>query len=166
MDLILSLMPIRLIRTLHRSTSEKLLIGVLMALGLVATAVASIKMTTFNDFGKGDPMQATVRPSTLAKLEEVVGIIASCLPCLKQPAEHILRKFGVLKEHQLTRPSFVNTVPLPDMPKGQDERSNSEGSLPSAKGDVRVDSVNMTPGSSNSNTKATNDQRKEAWHAV
>ncbi|KAH7112536.1 hypothetical protein B0J11DRAFT_498144 [Dendryphion nanum] len=166
MDLILSLMPIRLIRTLTRPTSEKLLICVLMALGLLATSVACIKMTTFNDFGKGDPLQATIKPSMLAKVEEQTGILASCLPCLKSPAQNLLKKFGVLQSHQLTRPSFVNTVSLPNMnaPKDHDQRSSGEGSVPQ-KDDIRVDSVSVKPGSSDSNSNPKPSQ-KQGWSAV
>jgi hypothetical protein len=147
MDLILSLMPIHLIRTLNRSISERILICVLMGLGLIATAISCLKMTTFNDFGKGDPMQATIRPSMYAKLEEVIIIIVSSLPCLKQPAEQALRKLGILKEHQLTRPSFVNSISIPDIGK---DGSDSNGSLQGAKNDYRIDSVALAPGSSSS----------------
>jgi hypothetical protein len=52
MDVILSLMPIRLVRALRRSTSEKILIAVLMALGLCATAISCAKMTTFSKLEK------------------------------------------------------------------------------------------------------------------
>ncbi|KAF2785479.1 hypothetical protein K505DRAFT_206559, partial [Melanomma pulvis-pyrius CBS 109.77] len=143
MDLALALMPIRLIRTLTRPTSEKILISFLMALGLLATAIMCAKMTTFNDFGKGDPMQATIKPSMYAKIEEQIGIIAACLPCLKSPAEQLLKRFGILKEHQLTRPSFVNTVPLGDLAKEEDQRSSGDGSVPSRKAEFRVDSVSV-----------------------
>ncbi|KAL6708863.1 hypothetical protein ACN47E_002270 [Coniothyrium glycines] len=111
MDLILSLMPIRLIRTLSRSRTEKILICILMSLGLLATSMACAKMTTFTSFGKGDLMQDTIKPSLWAKLEEQVGIIASSLPCLKSPVESLLKRCGVLREHQLTQPSFVGTGP-------------------------------------------------------
>ncbi|KAH7394486.1 hypothetical protein BKA66DRAFT_410867 [Pyrenochaeta sp. MPI-SDFR-AT-0127] len=143
MDLTLSLMPIHLIRTLHRSTSEKILICVLMALGLLATTIACLKMTTFTTFGQGDVMQATIMPSLWAKLEEQVGIIASSVPCLKGPAETLLMKFGLLKEHHLTRPSFVGDVSLPTV-KEQDDRSSGDGS--SRKGNVRIDSVAVALG--------------------
>jgi hypothetical protein len=169
MDLILSLMPIRLIITLNRSTSEKILIGCLMGLGLVATAVACGKMTTFADFGKGDPMQATIAPSMYAKLEEVVGIIASCLPPLKAPIEQLLKKMGIFKEHQLTRPSFVNTVPMGTIhDKQEDQRSSGEGSgsIPAGKDEIRIDSVSVKPGSSESANQAPQGQRKENWDMV
>lgn len=171
MDLVLSLMPIKLIRSLTRSTAEKILIGFLMSLGLLATAVACAKMTTFPDFGKGDPLQATMKPSTFAKLEEQVGIIACSLPCLKQPAEQLLRKLGLLKEHQLTRPSFVNTVQMQTQNKEveADQRSGSDGSAPSGKDAVRVDSVAFKPGSANSakrNQTQMEGPSKEGWQAV
>lgn len=167
MDLILALMPIRLIRTLTRPTSEKILISFLMALGFLATAITCAKMTTFNDFGKGDPMQATIKPSMFAKIEEQIGIIAACLPCLKSPAEQLLKRFGILKEHQLTKPSFVNTVPMGDLTKEEDLRSSGDGSAPSRKGEFRVDSVSVMPGSSDSAPRQQlHGLRKNGWEEV
>ncbi|KAH9880670.1 hypothetical protein IAQ61_000964 [Plenodomus lingam] len=143
-DVVLSLMPIRLIRTLHRSTAEKILIGVLMALGLSATAIACAKVSTFTDFGKGDIMQGTIVPSVYAKVEEQVGIIASSLPCLKGPAQSLLKKLGLLKEHHLTTPSFVGDFSLPGTRKDT-ARSSSNDTL-NTKGKVRVDSVAVALG--------------------
>lgn len=161
-DLALSLMPIRLIRTLNRSTSEKILICTLMALGLLATGIACAKMTTFTTFGKGDPMQATILPSLWAKLEEQVGIIASSLPCLKSPIERLLNNMGVLKEHQLKRPSFVADLSLPVVPKDSDEQDSAIESH--VKQDIRVDSAAVAS-TSNINTSAQG-HRSETWQAV
>ncbi|KAH9863839.1 hypothetical protein J1614_009771 [Plenodomus biglobosus] len=150
MDLVLSLMPIRLIRTLNRSTSEKVLIGILMALGLSATAIACAKITTFTNFGEGDMMQGTIVPSVYAKVEEQVGIIASSLPCLKSPAEHLLKKLGLLKEHELAKPSFVGDFSLPGV--GEDSaRSSGDGKL-NTKAKARVDSVAVMLGKKGSNS--------------
>ncbi|PGH04881.1 hypothetical protein AJ79_06966 [Helicocarpus griseus UAMH5409] len=110
MDLVFALMPIKLVWQLQRSIREKILISCLMAMGLLATASVCVKMTTFTKVGQGDPLSSTVYPSFLAKLEEVLGIIAACMPCLKSPAERLLRRIGVLSEryvNTLTRPSFV-----------------------------------------------------------
>ncbi|KAJ4322419.1 hypothetical protein N0V94_002406 [Neodidymelliopsis sp. IMI 364377] len=148
MDLTFSLMPIRLIWTLHRSKTEKVLICVLMSLGLLATAVACVKMTTFNDFGKGDVMQATIKPSMLARLEEIVGVIACSLACLKGPVERILRKLGLAKDHNLTTPSFVNAMSLPGIV--DDDRDDS-GYGVSGKDSVRIGDGSATPGSSGHN---------------
>jgi hypothetical protein len=63
MDLVLALMPVKLIRSLDRPLSEKILIGCLMATGLLATGIAGAKMTTFSSLGKGDPMQSNIKPS-------------------------------------------------------------------------------------------------------
>jgi hypothetical protein len=136
-----------------------------MALGLLATTVACVKMTTFNDYGKGDPMQATIKPSMYAKLEELVGIIASCLPCLKAPAEHCLRKLGLLKEHELLRPGFVNSELLSAFHGELDQKSSSEGSMPMKSG-MRVDSVSVAPGSAGSNSRASPGQDSQGWEAV
>ncbi|PGH15611.1 hypothetical protein AJ80_05475 [Polytolypa hystricis UAMH7299] len=110
MDLIFATMPLKLILRLNRPIGERILIGCLMATGLLATAMAAWKMTTFTTNGTGDPMSATVWPSMLAKLEEVVGIIAACMPCLKGPAERALHHLGFLSAPSLesmTKPSFV-----------------------------------------------------------
>lgn len=172
MDLILSLMPIKLIMTLNRPKSEKVLIAFLMALGLCATAVSCAKMTTFTTFGSGDPMQATILPSMYAKMEEIIGIIATSLPCLKQPLQLWLHKIGVLHTNPLSRPSFVNTVPTPDTPEMRDQRSSSEGYYPGQlMAEKRGESVSVKPGSANSNGANSNGvektaSRKEPWESV
>jgi hypothetical protein len=140
-----------------------------MALGLLATAINCAKMTTFTSFGRGDVMQATIIPSMWAKLEEQVGIIATSLPWLKSPTENWLKKMGLLKEHQLTRPSFVADVSLPIVKdKDADERSSREVERvkAKAKGDVRVDSVAVALGNKASNSSLLNDQASNTWQAV
>lgn len=169
MDLTLSLMPIRLVRNLNRSQSEKMLIGVLMALGLFATAVNCAKMSTFTSFGEGDVMQATIVPSLWAKLEEEVGIIATSLPWLKSPVENWLKKMGLLKEHQLTKPSCVADMSLPTVKDDVDDRNSDAGAdstKATAKGNVRVDSVAHALGTKGSNSTLPKDQHNQSWHAV
>ncbi|KAI8933567.1 hypothetical protein NX059_009300 [Plenodomus lindquistii] len=146
MDIFLSLAPIRLIRTLNRSTSEKILIGVLMALGLSATAIACAKLTTFAHLGEGDIMQGTVVPSVYAKVEEQVGIIASSLPCLKSPAENMLKRLGLLKEHQLAQRNYVGAVSLSSI-QGDVETGGSN-EIMTGKDELRFDSVTRSNASS------------------
>jgi len=110
MDLCLALMPTILIKTLHRPPREKILIACLMATGLLATAFACYKTTTFHTHGVGDPLRTSLDATLFAKLEEEVGIIAACMPCLKHPAEELLRRVGVLGEQHflgVSRPSFM-----------------------------------------------------------
>ncbi|KAH6665994.1 hypothetical protein B0J14DRAFT_605078 [Halenospora varia] len=120
-DLTLALMPIKLIRTLNRPLREKIAVGILMGLGLVATSTVCVKMTTFKAVNSGDPLSATVIPSLYAKLEEVIGIIAACMPALKQTGEALLKKWGIMKEvpanGQMSRPSFV--ISLKDVGKSK-----------------------------------------------
>jgi hypothetical protein len=134
-----------------------------MALGLLATAVACAKMTTFTTFGQGDPMQGTIMPSMWAKVEEQVGIIASSAPCLKSPMETMLKKLGILKEHQLARPSFVADLSMPGMPHEQPERTSDADSNP--KKEIRVDSLAVRSGTSASSND-TQGNRGGSWHAV
>jgi hypothetical protein len=106
----MALAPIILIRTLNRSRSEKLLVAGLMAMGLLTTAAAGAKMSSFPNAFKGDILQGMLIPSLLAKLEEQVGIICACLPTLKCPAERLLIRIGVLSSdfrRSLSRPSFI-----------------------------------------------------------
>jgi hypothetical protein len=170
MDLTLSLMPIRLIRTLNRSQSEKMLIGVLMALGLLATAINCAKMTTFTSFGQGDVMQATIVPSMWAKLEEEIGIIATSLPWLKSPAENWLKKMGVLKEHQLTKPSFVADMSLPTVKDNVEDMNNDDddddADSAKVKGNVRVDSLATALGTKGSNSSLPKDPNSNTWQTV
>ncbi|KAF1955251.1 hypothetical protein CC80DRAFT_526283 [Byssothecium circinans] len=109
MDLVLSLMPIRLVRSLSRPTRDKVLIGVLMSLGLVATIIAGVKMSTFGTYDNGDVLQATVKPSMYAKAEELVGIIACSAPCLRSPIDRVLKKIQLRRkrEEQRSKPSYV-----------------------------------------------------------
>jgi hypothetical protein len=129
MDFTLALMPIRFIRTLNRPRTEKLLIGILMATGLLATGVLCAKLTTVKTIGKGDPMKASIRVVMWTKMEEQVGIIASCLPTVKRLAERVLRRFSLMTTRfHNTRPSFVNpdVMEMPQTPK--DHGSSNDGS--------------------------------------
>jgi hypothetical protein len=114
-------------------------------------------MTTFTTFGKGDPMQGTILPSLWAKLEEQVGIIASSVPCLKNPIERLFNK-----EHQIKRPSFFADLSLPAVPKDSDDQGIAIGSQ--IKEYVRVDSAALAS-TSNVNISAQG-YRSETWEAV
>ncbi|KAL5315240.1 hypothetical protein ACEPPN_017891 [Leptodophora sp. 'Broadleaf-Isolate-01'] len=106
-------MPVQLIRTLNRPRREKILISCLMALGLLATGIAAYKMTLSQLSHSGDLLATTVKASLWCKLEEQVGIIAACLPCLKSPAERVLRRVGIVMSQPkqfISRPSFVITL--------------------------------------------------------
>jgi hypothetical protein len=86
-----------LIWKLSRSTVERCLITVLMALGLVATIAVImrlIKMHTL-DFASPEGFRTLIPIYFWVRMEEVILIIASSAPMLKPPIEHVLRRFGL-----------------------------------------------------------------------
>jgi hypothetical protein len=183
MDFILALMPIQLIRTLHRPLPERILISCLMAMGLLATTIAAIKMTTFKGAFLGDPLSSTVIGSLWAKLEEQVGIIAACMPCLKGPAEKFLRRVGILATRfgqSIELPSFVvpksrNFAPLPvgqiqvgfdkPIPEDGDIRFDSSSKSAWTGRTVELVSPNTVVGSGNGSVK-TEGPRYSHWESV
>ncbi|KAF2014200.1 hypothetical protein BU24DRAFT_423226 [Aaosphaeria arxii CBS 175.79] len=111
-DVILALLPIHLIRTLHRSIREKILICCLMAMGLVAAAIAAYRMGISDKTFAGDLLSSTVMMSMWCMLEVLLGIIAACLAPLKAPAERMLHQFGLLASRvNMSKPSFVLSLP-------------------------------------------------------
>ncbi|CZR54724.1 uncharacterized protein PAC_04608 [Phialocephala subalpina] len=140
-------MPIQLIRTLHRPLPERILISCLMAMGLLATTIAAIKMTTFKGAFLGDPLSSTVIGSLWAKLEEQVGIIAACMPCLKGPAERILRRVGILATNfgqSIELPSFVVPQSRKSAPPQAVRRQAGYDEAIPENGDVRVNSSTIS----------------------
>jgi hypothetical protein len=105
-------------------------------------------------------------PSLWAKLEEEIGIIATSLPWLKSPAENWLKKMGILKEHQLTKPSFVADMSLPTVKDDVEDMSNDDADSAKVKGNVRVDSVATALGAKGSNSSLLKDPNSNTWQAV
>ncbi|KAF4629092.1 hypothetical protein G7Y89_g9060 [Cudoniella acicularis] len=96
-DLTFSFLPISFIRKLERPFWEKVVIASLMGLGLVASVSSIVKTTLISSYGKtGDALWDSVNLSLWSVLEEQIGIIAACIPCLKSPFERMLRRFGVV----------------------------------------------------------------------
>ena len=110
-DFILAILPLHLIRTLNRPIGEKILIGFLMSLGLIAGAIAGYRMSISNATFSGDLLSTTVMMSLWCMLEVLLGIMAACMARLKAPAEQFLRRLGFLGTSEMTRPSFVKSVP-------------------------------------------------------
>lgn len=110
-DVILALLPIHLIRTLHRSVRERILICCLMATGLLAAAIAAYRMGISDETFAGDLVSSTVMMSMWCMLEVLLGIVAACMAPLKAPAERLLYRAGILVSRgQMTRPSFVMSL--------------------------------------------------------
>ncbi|PVI03907.1 hypothetical protein DM02DRAFT_695026 [Periconia macrospinosa] len=120
-DLFLSLMPLTFIYRLHRPKFERVVVGILMCLGLIATATAIIRMTNMvyqNRFG--DRLRNQLILAMWCMLEEVLGVTAASIPYLKSPTERMLRHLGLLhftgmhelSPEQMGLPSF--RIPVTD----------------------------------------------------
>ncbi|GAB7351572.1 hypothetical protein MBLNU459_g2195t1 [Dothideomycetes sp. NU459] len=96
-DLIFSLLPITFLRNMNRPVRERCVLGLLMALGLMATIAAIMKTTLIKNYrNTKDPFWDIIPLSTWWVLELNISIIASCIPCLKSPFEQTLIRFGLM----------------------------------------------------------------------
>lgn len=97
MDLILSLFPVTFLRKLRRPRTEKVLIGVLMGVGLTASAASLEKAAVVRQWAHevSDPLKIGFSISTWSCIEMFLGITAACLPCMKATFQRLLTAIGV-----------------------------------------------------------------------
>ena len=96
-DVVFSLLPIVFLRKLNRPLRERLVLGLLMALGLTATLASILKVTLlYNYRNTRDPYWDSIPLSLWWQLEQNISIIASCIPTLKSPFEKALRRTGMI----------------------------------------------------------------------
>ncbi|KAF4417545.1 hypothetical protein F53441_14511 [Fusarium austroafricanum] len=130
-DLTLAIMPMFLIWKLSRSTMERCLITVLMALGLIATAAAIMRLVKMHtqDFASPERFRTLIQIYFWHRMEEVILIIATSAPMLKSPIEHVLHRFGLPKFQPRIRKlnSFHTSLPTSDpTPRLHHQRSQQE----------------------------------------
>jgi hypothetical protein len=77
---------------------------------------------------------------------------------------------GVLKEHQLTKPSFVADMSLPTVKDNVEDMNNDDddddADSAKVKGNVRVDSLATALGTKGSNSSLPKDPNSNTWQAV
>lgn len=96
-DLIFSLLPITFLYNMNRPIRERVVLGLLMGLGLLATLASIMKTTVLASYrNTRDPFWDVVPLSLWWQLEQNISIIASCIPCLKSPFERTLLRFGLM----------------------------------------------------------------------
>ncbi|RSL45276.1 hypothetical protein CEP53_010846 [Fusarium sp. AF-6] len=103
-DLILTVLPMFLVRNLSRSVVELCLVSVLMGLTLFATIATVLKvvyMKTF-DIDSPDAFRATMSLFLWCRMEECLILAAASAPLLKAPVERVLDRLGF--------PTFQNSV--------------------------------------------------------
>ncbi|KAF2196988.1 hypothetical protein GQ43DRAFT_382052 [Delitschia confertaspora ATCC 74209] len=96
-DIVFSLIPITFLRKVQRPLRERIIIGILMALGLFASGASIAKVVAATKFGAtGDGTAEGINVGMWSCLEELVGFIAACIPCLKQPFQRVLSHFNLI----------------------------------------------------------------------
>jgi hypothetical protein len=96
-DIIFSLIPITFLRKVQRPLRERVIIGLLMALGLFASAASIAKIVAATNFGNtGDPTAEGISVGMWSCIEELVGFIAASIPCLKSPFQRVLVHFNLV----------------------------------------------------------------------
>ena len=95
-DIILSLFPLTFLRHLRRPRSEKVLIGVLMAMGMAASAASITKAVLVHQWVYAiDIFKVGFAISMWTCVEMFIGVIAACLPSLKSTIQMLLTKAGI-----------------------------------------------------------------------
>ncbi|KAK0611213.1 hypothetical protein B0T14DRAFT_440077 [Immersiella caudata] len=108
-DVLLSLSPAVFLRKLNRPLRERIFVCVLMGLGLLAS-VSSIVKTVFVQrfydptYPFEDIMPLGISISTYTILEQFTGILAACIPAMKNIFQACLGKMGVSLHDSRSRP--------------------------------------------------------------
>jgi hypothetical protein len=83
-DFMLALLPISFLRKIQRPLRERVVVGALMGLGFFAGIASIIKIVAAIEFGRdADLMNASISIGMWSVIEELVGFIVICLPCLR-----------------------------------------------------------------------------------
>lgn len=110
-DLIFSFVPITFIWNLNRPRGEKIVLGVLMGLGLFASAFAILRTVGLNAFYTStDIFRTAVRPTLWAMLEQEVALIAASIPTLKSFMQRSLVRIGKFFYDQDTETQVRNRL--------------------------------------------------------
>ncbi|OCK77663.1 hypothetical protein K432DRAFT_303677 [Lepidopterella palustris CBS 459.81] len=92
-DFIFTALPLTFISKMNLPLRQRVVIGSLMCLGLFATVADIVKTTKVDSYSNGgDNLYHMVDLYTWGFLEEEIGIIAVCVPCLKALFEAVLKR--------------------------------------------------------------------------
>ncbi|CAO2649944.1 Nn.00g012360.m01.CDS01 [Neocucurbitaria sp. VM-36] len=135
-DFALALMPISFLRKIQRPVRERIIVGALMGLGVFAGIASILKIVAAAQFGRtGDPINESVMIGMWSVVEELVGIIVICIPCLRSPFQRALEYCGVLsvriRQHTHSR-GYGRTYDRTEAAKksnGSQSRSQSQSHL-------------------------------------
>ncbi|KAF2837319.1 hypothetical protein M501DRAFT_995907 [Patellaria atrata CBS 101060] len=96
-DIVFALIPITFIRKMSTPLPSRLILGILLALGLLAGAAGIVKCTYIPSLGTSkDPFRDLIDLTLWNAVEEHVCVLAACLPTLKRPCEKLLGRWGLV----------------------------------------------------------------------
>lgn len=132
-DIIFTLVPLTFIIQIKRPLREKIVVSLLMALGILASASSIVKLTLAKKYGRNrDRLYDGVDLAMWSIIEGEVAIIAACVPCLKSPSEKVLRRLGLLsssKDSKCSDPKrqFGDEIGLSSLERTEDSLESLAG---------------------------------------
>lgn len=95
-DFVFALLPLSFLQHLRRPLRERILLFLLMSLGVFAGVASTLKIVAAARFGAtDDPTNESIGIAMWSVIEELVGLIAICVPCLRSPFQRVLGYCGV-----------------------------------------------------------------------
>ncbi|KAK3356365.1 hypothetical protein B0T25DRAFT_449639 [Lasiosphaeria hispida] len=102
-DVIFAMMPITFLKKLQVPLRERIVIGMLMGLGIFASAASIIKAVVAANFGRTDDANREgINMGMWSIVEEQIAFIAACIPCLRSPFQRVLQRFGLVTTQHST----------------------------------------------------------------
>jgi hypothetical protein len=94
-DFVFSALPISFLRKVQRPVRERVVVGILMGLGVCAGVMSIVKITAATKFGRtNDTINESIMIGTWSVIEELIGLIVICVPCLRSPLQRAVQTFG------------------------------------------------------------------------
>ncbi|KAK0669830.1 hypothetical protein QBC41DRAFT_318941 [Cercophora samala] len=107
-DVIFALMPVTFLAKVQIPLRERIVIGLLMGLGIFASAASIVKAIMSANFGlTDDPNLEGIQVGSWSLVEMQVAFIAACIPCLRRPFQQVLQHFGLVTVNATTKKTGV-----------------------------------------------------------
>jgi hypothetical protein len=108
-DVLLSLAPATFLRKLNRPLRERAFVCVMMGMGLLASVSSIVKTVIVKDWGEptatgGDWWATGVSICTWTALEQLLGVLAACVPAMKGVLQRCLGAMGVSLTESRSQP--------------------------------------------------------------
>ncbi|KAF1954266.1 hypothetical protein CC80DRAFT_449608, partial [Byssothecium circinans] len=96
-DWIFALLPISFLRKVQRPLRERVVVGVLMGLGIVASIASIVKVVYL---AKLHHILESIHIGILSSTEALLVFVACCMPCLRVPLQRALEFLGLVTAAQ------------------------------------------------------------------